>query len=58
MATKKKSTSEKAKRGRVQLGKLGLSRETIKDLSSAEKKQIKGGAGALKRKADPDEGGE
>ena len=44
MVTKKKSTSEKEKRGRVQLGKLSLSRETIKDLSPKEKSRIKGGA--------------
>ena len=44
MVTKKKSTSEKEKRGRVQLGKLSVSRETLKDLSSKEKSRIKGGA--------------
>ena len=44
MVTKKKSTNEKEKRGRVQVGKLSLSRETIKDLSPEEKSRIKGGA--------------
>ena len=44
MVTKKKSTNEKEKRGRVQVGKLSLSRETIKDLSPKEKSRIKGGA--------------
>jgi hypothetical protein len=44
MVTKKKNTSEKEKRGRVQLGKLSVSRETLKDLSSKEKSRIKGGA--------------
>jgi hypothetical protein len=44
MVTKKMSTSEKEKRGRVQLGKLSLSREAIKDLSPKEKSRIKGAA--------------
>jgi hypothetical protein len=35
----KKATSG----GRAQVGKMKLSKETVKDLSSAEKKQIKGG---------------
>ncbi len=59
MVTKKNSTAEKeAKRGKVTVGKLKPNRETVMDLSPGEKKRIKGGAGALKRKADPDEGGE
>jgi hypothetical protein len=44
MVTKKESASEKEKKGRVQLGKLSVSRETIKDLSPKEKNRIKGGA--------------
>jgi hypothetical protein len=44
MVAKKKSTSEKEKKGRVQLGKLSPSREAIKDLSRKEKSRIKGGA--------------
>jgi hypothetical protein len=45
MVTKKKITDEKEKeKGRVQVGKLSLSRETIKDLSPEEKSRIKGGA--------------
>ena len=44
MVTKKKSTNEKEKRGRVKVGKLSLSRETIKDLSPDEKRRVKGGA--------------
>ena len=45
MVTKKKSTQEKEKkRGRIQVGKLSLNRETIKDLSPEEKSRIKGGA--------------
>jgi hypothetical protein len=43
MVTKKKSPNEKAKRGRVKVGKLSLGRETIKDLSPEEKSRIKGG---------------
>ena len=44
MVTKKKSTSEKeAKKNRVQLKKLTLNKETVKDLSSSDKKKVKGG---------------
>jgi len=42
MVTKKKSTS--AKKGRLKLKNLALSKETVKNLSGTEKKQIKGGA--------------
>ena len=59
MITKKNSTSEQeAKRAKVTVGKLKVNQEPSEDLSPSEKKQIKGGVGALKRKADPDEGGE
>ncbi len=34
------------KKGRVQVGKLKFNKETMKDLSSSKKKQIKGGAAA------------
>ena len=44
MVTKRKSTAEKEKRGRVKVGKLNLSKETIKDLSPKEKSRVKGGA--------------
>ena len=47
MVTKKKSTNERVKRSRVQVGKLNLGRETIKDLSPEEKSRIKGGAAKL-----------
>ena len=44
MVTKKKSTGEKeAKKGRAKLNKLQLNKETVKDLSDSEEKQIKGG---------------
>jgi len=44
MVAKKKSTGGKEQRGRVQVGKLNLSKETIKDLSPKEKSRVKGGA--------------
>lgn len=40
----KKSTGEKeGKKGRAKLNKLPLNKETVKDLSDIEEKQIKGG---------------
>ncbi len=42
MVTKSKKTG--AKKGTVKVGKLKLNRETVKDLSTEEKKQIKGKA--------------
>ncbi len=48
--SKKQNTSEKEeKRGKVKIGQLKLNKETVKDLAHREKKQIKGGAGALSR---------
>ena len=44
MVSKKKSTNERETRGKVKVGKLNLSKETIKDLSSKEKSRVKGGA--------------
>ncbi len=44
MVTKKKRTGVPAKKGKVKVGKLKLERETVKDLSGSERKQIKGGA--------------
>lgn len=44
MVTKSKKQSTGAKRGRVKLGKLKLKKETVKDLSESEVKNIKGGA--------------
>lgn len=44
MVSKKKSTNEKEKRGRVKVGKLSLDKETVKDLSTREKSRVKGGA--------------
>ena len=47
MVTKSKETG--AKKGTVKVGKLKLNRETVKDLSTEEKKRIKGKqAGVLK----------
>ena len=52
MVTKKKSTGkQKAIRGRVKVGKLQLNKETIKDLTGSQRKQIKGGA--KRRGSDP-----
>ena len=56
MVTKNK-TGEK--RGRVEVGKLKLKKETVKDLTGSQQKQIKGGeintngcnAGACSRRA-------
>jgi natural product precursor len=44
MVTKSKKQSVGAKRGRVKLGKLKLKKETVKNLSESEVKNIKGGA--------------
>ena len=45
MVTKKKSTGEKeAKRGRIEVGKLKLNKETVKDLTTGEKKKVRGAA--------------
>ncbi len=45
MVTKKKSPSTKsAKKGRVKIGKLKLSKETIKDLTDKNQSRVKGGA--------------
>jgi hypothetical protein len=44
MVTKNKTTTKSAKKGRVKT--LNLKRETIKNLTSREKKKIKGGGGA------------
>ena len=46
MVTKKKSTTEKEERRRVKVGKLNLSKETMKDLSTREKSRVKGGIAA------------
>ena len=44
MVTKKKSSSGTAgKRGRAKVGKLNLNKETVKDLTSSQQKQLKGG---------------
>ena len=41
MVTKKKSTEEE--KGRVKVKKLKLNKETVKDLTGGEQKQVKGG---------------
>jgi len=43
MSNKKKTSKKAAKKGRVKT--LTLKREVIKDLSSSEKKRVKGGGG-------------
>jgi hypothetical protein len=46
MVTKKKSTVEKEeKKGRVEVNKLKLNKETLKDLTSDEAQRVKGGTG-------------
>jgi len=44
MVAKKKRTGTAAKKGRVRVGNLKLNKETVKNLSGSERKQIKGGA--------------
>ena len=45
MVTKKKSTSTKGgKKGRVKVSKLTLNKETVKNLTNRDQKQLKGGA--------------
>ena len=43
MVTKKKSTEADEETGRVKVRKLPLNKETVKDLTPGEKKQIGGG---------------
>ena len=43
MVTKPKNTGGKKKAG-VKVGKLKLSKETVKDLSGAQKRKVRGGA--------------
>ena len=44
MVTKKKIRKTEEPQGRVKVGKLKLDRETVKNLTGAERKEIKGGA--------------
>jgi len=45
MVTKKKSASSKeAKKSRVKVSKLKLNKETVKNLTNRDQKQLKGGA--------------
>ena len=44
MVTKSKKTG--AAKGKVKVGKLNLEKETLKDLTSSKKRQIKGGLAA------------
>ena len=41
MITKSKNTGEK--KGKIEVGKLKLEKQTVKDLTAGEKKQVKGG---------------
>jgi len=44
MVTKSKQKSEQEKeKGRVQVGKLQLNKESVKNLTSSERRKIKGG---------------
>jgi hypothetical protein len=48
MVTKKKSTiTKEAKKGRVKIGKLKLSKETVKDLNARGIRKVMGGVIAL-----------
>ncbi len=44
MVTKRKIRKTEDPQGRVKVGKLKLDRETVKNLTGAERKEIKGGA--------------
>jgi len=44
MVTKKMRTGAAGKKGKVKLGNLKLNRETVKDLTGSERRQIKGAA--------------
>ena len=50
MVAKKKRTGTAASKGRVKVGNLKLNRETVKNLSGNERKQIKGGGLTLDTK--------
>ena len=43
MVTKKKSTGKEAKRGRVKVRTLTLNKDSVKDLTASQRKQVKGG---------------
>ena len=45
MVTKKRSKDEEEEKIRVKVGKLKLDKETVKDLTSDEAQQVKGGTG-------------
>ena len=47
MVSKSKKPSTGSKKGRVKVGKLELNKETVKDLTSGEKKGVKGGSVVL-----------
>ena len=47
MVTKKKIRKTEDSQGRVKVGKLKLDHETVKNLTGAEGKEIKGGARVL-----------
>ena len=44
MVTKRKGTSGTKEKRKVEVGKLNLNKETVKDLAEAEKRKVKGGA--------------
>ena len=49
MVTKTKRSGAATSKSRVKVGNLNIKKETVKDLSSSKRKQIKGGALALSR---------
>lgn len=46
MVTKSKAVGKKENKGRVKVGKLRLTKETLKELNDAETKKIRGGSAA------------
>ena len=52
MVQRKKSAGKKsANKGRVKVGKLQLSKETVRDLTGSEEKRVRGGAKKMKTDA-------
>lgn len=47
MVTRKKRTEKEVEEGRVRVKRLKLNKETIKDLTGSEQKQVKGGISIL-----------
>jgi hypothetical protein len=48
-----KSQGKSTKKGKVKVGKLKLKKETVKNLSAADKKEVRGGLGKRNVITDP-----